>query len=110
MPEPIIQLTPSQLSAFAHDAGRAGGEAALASLADRHAGVLALIEQTGAHRSVLSTAGAARYAGVGPGTIRKWIRDGMPATPLGGRAGYQIRKADLDDWRTRPGTRPTGTV
>lgn len=105
--EPIIQLTSSQLNEFAKAAGRAGGEAAVSSLTDLHKSALALMEQYGVHKAVMSTAEAARYANVSPGTIRKWIRDGMPATALGGRAGHQIRKTDLDNWRTRSAAQST---
>lgn len=100
MSEPVIQLSFSQLNEFARTAGRAGGELALQHLSEQHGRVLQIVEQSGAHKAVLSTNEAARYANVSPGTIRKWIRDGMKATKFGGRAGFQIRRTDVDDWRT----------
>lgn len=102
MPEPVVQLTFSQLNDFAREAGRAGGELVLDRLSEQHRNVLQIVERTGAHKTVLSTNEAARYAGVTPGTIRKWIRDGMTATKIGGRAGFQIRRVDLDDWLVSP--------
>ena len=101
MAEPIFQLTLSQLNELGLVAGRAGGEAALASFTERHERVVSLIDRSGAYKAVLSTLEAAHYASVTTATIRKWIRAGMPATAQGGRAGFQIRKADIDDWRTR---------
>ncbi len=101
MSEPIIQLTPSQLNVFAREAGRAGGQYVYDRLSEENRSVVRMVERTGAHKSVLSTREAATYAGVGVGTVRRWVRDGMPAANIGGRAGYQIRKSDLDNWRTR---------
>ena len=101
MPEPVIHLTPSQLNDFAREAGRAGGEYVYERLAAENRAVVRMVEQSGSYKAVLSTREAASYTGVGQGTIRRWIRDGMPATRIGGRAGFQIRKADIDDWRTR---------
>lgn len=108
MTEPVIQLTPSQLNDFARQAGQAGGEYVYERLTGENRAVVRMVEQSGAHKSVMSTIEAARYAGVGAGTIRRWVRDGMPATKVGGRAGFQIRKADIDDWRTRR-SRPPAT-
>ena len=101
MSEPVFHLTLSQLNDFARQAGRAGGEYVYERLAGENRAVVRMVEQSGAHKTVLSTNEAATYAGVGTGTIRRWVRDGMPATKVGGRAGFQIRKADIDDWRTR---------
>ena len=101
MSELVIQLTSSQLNDFAREAGRAGGKYVYDRLSEENRAVVQMVERTGAHKTVLSTREAATYAGVGAGTVRRWIGDGMPATKVGGRAGYQIRKADLDDWRMR---------
>lgn len=97
----FIKMTPAQLAELARDAGRAGAEAAVAALSERHSDVLRIVERSGVAKTVMTTREAARYAGVSPSTVRKWIASGMPATPRGGRAGHAIRRDDIDAWRTR---------
>lgn len=105
MPDPpiVVQLPLSELERIIERAAQAGAAAALSTLAPRLDRALATIERSGAHKTVLTTAEAGTYAGVKPGTVLGWIKDGLEATRRGGSAGYAIRKADLDDWLTRPG-------
>ncbi len=38
-------------------------------------------------------------------TVRRWIKAGqLPATDLGGKAGYRIREGDLNDFLERRAT------
>jgi excisionase family DNA binding protein len=50
-------------------------------------------------KSVLTTKEAGDLAGVEPGTVLKWISQGLPASRRG--RGYRVRRADLEAWITR---------
>lgn len=54
---------------------------------------------------VLSVQQAADYAEVGPGTIRTWIREGLPATRRGRR--LMLRREEVDQWRAGAGRSAT---
>lgn len=53
------------------------------------------------HRKpVLTVQEAADYAHRDPATIRRWIKDGLPAARRSGTAGYRIKTTDLEAWMT----------
>lgn len=49
---------------------------------------------------VMTVEQAAAHTGRATKTIRGWILAGMPVTRKGRR--IHVRRADLDEWRTRP--------
>ena len=51
----------------------------------------------------LSIAGAARFASVAPGTLRRWIRTGRLPVRRAGRV-YRVARAELEAFLEREGT------
>lgn len=51
---------------------------------------------------VMTVEQAAAYTGRAPKTIRGWLLAGLPSARKGRR--IHIRRADLDEWMTRPET------
>lgn len=101
MPDVIVHIPNSELDRRIREAAAEGARRALEEIAPRLDRALRLIEDTGAAKGVLTTAEAAAYADVKPGTVLDWIGRGLPANKRGGSAGYAIRKVDIDEWLSR---------
>lgn len=50
------------------------------------------------NKASLTVAEAADYAGRHPGTVRRWISEGLPASSQDGVAGQRIDRDDLERW------------
>lgn len=96
--ESYIRISITELRKLAREAGKAGAQAAMGTLADRQDRVVQHIDRSGAYKATMNTQEAKAYAGVSERTIRRWIHEGLPANNRGGRAGYSIAKADIDGW------------